>query len=132
MAIYKDEDNKGLATNFSLVDGKFKLTGGPDKVSDNYHMHFSFGLWFRLAIPEYPPQIFKLAQQTSTEILKQETMFKLEYTSLLNTFNAFSRVDNIEFFRDRVDKKIWYINIIFYHILAEQPEYESIKVVIEV
>ena len=66
--LYKEENNKGLAYNFRLLEGSFELTGGTEKVERNTYMWLSFLGWFRVYYEDFVPGVLTLLQRPASSI----------------------------------------------------------------
>lgn len=59
---------KGLSCRFKLTNGKFEMTGGGEKASDNVFFLLNFNDNVKVYYPDFNPDVLWVIQKSSTNI----------------------------------------------------------------
>lgn len=92
MEQYVQSKNRGLPTNFTIVNGKFGLTGGVVKCQDNIRMLIIFGGWFRLMLPDFCVNLYWLLNKPTSWLLVFKTVILGRFILAAEKYAPFIKV----------------------------------------
>jgi hypothetical protein len=119
--------NKGLATTFYIVDGKFLLTGGQGKVNDNIKFVFYFLGWFRIFSQDFVPPLLKLVQSLTSYVNKYKNLYRYKMLVIFNKYIENATVESIDFPVDLKDRKILVVEIQYRYKLSTKNDIVAVR-----
>ena len=125
-----ESQNKGLPTRFNLVNGKFQLKGGKDKVDDNVAMLLSFIGWYRLYTQDYVIDAYQFFQNTTSYLYQFKNILRLRVMDIGKRYVPFANFYAVEVPIDYSNRKESSVHIQFQYKLKNVQEYQTIKRVI--
>ena len=104
--------NKGLPTNFKLVNGAFGLTGGAIKGDDNMIMFLNFFDWFRVFTNDFCVKIQSIHARSISSFDRYKSLFKLEVLDTGDRYLEFVNIDKADLRKD-IEKRAVGVEVAF-------------------
>lgn len=124
-----DNYNRGLPTNFELVDGKFNLVGGTSKVDDNVSMLLNFVGWYRFYKQDYVINAYRFYQNTSNYLLKYKNTLRLSVLDIGEKYVPFANFVAVDLPINPTDRKSTTLHISFMYNIPSDNGGASIKTI---
>lgn len=121
--------NKGLPTDFKLVNGKFLLTSGTDKVDDNVTMLLGFIGWFRLYKQDYVINAYRFYQNTTNYLIKYKNTLRLSVLDIGDKYLPFAKFVAVDLPIDPKDRKRTTLHISFSYNIPTPNDGASTKTI---
>lgn len=124
-----EDRNKGLPSNFQLVNGKFQLIGGRPKIDDNVRMVVCFFGWFRYFTPDFVVNFYKFYQQTTSYVNQYKNVFRLRTLQAVEKYIPFAEFYTVDVTSDYGDRKKLNIFFQYRYRLDASDALDTIKVI---
>ena len=125
-----DTQNKGLPTRFSIVNGKFALLGGKEKVDDNVSMLLSFVGWFRLFTQDYVINAYSFFQNTTSYLYRFKNILRLRVLSIGRRYVPFADFQSVDLSLNYRNRKETALYARYGYNLRDVTEKQTIRRVI--
>lgn len=127
---YTDRKNTGLATSFTLENGKFKLTGGTEKVDDSMLFMLRFFLWFRLMVPDFVPNVHWILQKNTSVINRFKNVLRLQVQRAFTRNCPWAEIKGVDMPIDMRDRKKIYLDIDYKYKLDKESAVRPVRFII--
>ena len=125
--VYRQDLNKGLATNFGLVNGRVQLTGGEAKAEDNVQMLLTFLPWFRMLLPYYIPDVLWAYQRNSSVVARFKNIFRLKVLRAMAKYCPFVEVGSVDSPVDPTNRRGLILDIQFRYRLDPESRFRAVR-----
>lgn len=124
-----EDRNKGLPTNFELVNGKFGLIGGKPKIDDNVRMVVCFFGWFRYFTPDFVVNFYKFYQQTTSYVNQYKNVFRLRTLQAVAKYIPFGEFYTVDVLSNFNERKKLSIVFQYRYRLDSSDVFQTVKVI---